>query len=226
MSRILIPYPGRSRGTYRQAPDDNRSMFGSQRGSSFKIRLMIALAIALFAILSYVLRPKDENKITGKKERVALTEEADEVVLGLQAVPRDGADARRAQAATRPRRADVERVGNQILDALDEYLANDRAAPIRIARTSISRCWPIRKTVNAFALPGGQVFITTALVSRAGNARPAGGRAGSRDRPRHRAARQQADGQGADVPGPGGGGRRGGRRSAERTNGPGRGPAW
>ena len=86
MSRIVIPYPGRSGGAYRRPrrqPVDVRR----PSGSSFKIRLLIALAIALFAILSYVLRPKDENKITGKKERVALTEEADEVVLGLQAVP-------------------------------------------------------------------------------------------------------------------------------------------
>ena len=72
MSRIQIPYPGRARNAYRQAPDVNRSMFGGQSGSSFKMRLMIALAIALFAVLSYVLRPKDENKITGKRERVRL----------------------------------------------------------------------------------------------------------------------------------------------------------
>ena len=47
-------------------------MFGGQSGSSFKIRLLIALAIALFAVISYYCRPKDENKITGKKERVAI----------------------------------------------------------------------------------------------------------------------------------------------------------
>src|SRR5262245_60254375 len=87
MSRIQIPYPGRSRDMYRQAPDDDRSMFGGQRSSAWKVRLLIALAIALFAVLSYVLRPKDENKITGKLERVAMSDEADEVRMGMAAVP-------------------------------------------------------------------------------------------------------------------------------------------
>jgi predicted Zn-dependent protease len=161
MTRIMIPYPGRAKGTYRQLPDDNRSMFGSQNRSSFKMRLVIALAIALFAVLSYVLRPKDENKITGKLERVALTEESDEVALGMQAVPEmaqmHGGRSRDAAAA-----ADVERVGNQILAALDRQLAAEgRSNPYRHDFHFTLLADP--RTVNAFALPGGQVFITQAL---------------------------------------------------------------
>jgi predicted Zn-dependent protease len=161
MTRIVIPYPGRPRGAYRQAPGDNRSMFGSQSGSSFKMRLMIALAIALFAILSYVLRPKDENKITGKKERVALTEEADEVVLGMQAVP-EMAQMHGGREPNAAECADVERIGNQLLDALDDYLAKQgRTNPYRGNFHFTLLADP--ETVNAFALPGGQVFITKAL---------------------------------------------------------------
>jgi predicted Zn-dependent protease len=161
MSRILIPSPGRQRDMYRQAPDGNRSMFGSQRSSSFKIRLLIALAIALFAVLSYVLRPKDENKITGKKERVALTEEADEVVLGMQAVP-EMAQMHGGRSRNEAEAADVERVGNQILDALDKHLsAEGRSNPYRPNFHFTLLADP--KTVNAFALPGGHVFITAAL---------------------------------------------------------------
>lgn len=161
MSRIVIPYPGRSGGMSRRSPYDNRSMFGGDRSSSFKIRLMIALAIAAFAILSYVLRPKDENKITGKAERVALTEEADEVALGLQAAPEmarmhGGVDPNDAEVA------DVQRVGNELLNALDNYLAKEgRTNPYRNNFRFTLLADP--KTVNAFALPGGQVFITKAL---------------------------------------------------------------
>lgn len=161
MSRIVIPYPGRSSGSSRQPQGDGRSMFGGQRNSSFKIRLLIALAIAAFAILSYALRPKDENKITGKRERVALTEEADEVVLGLQASG-EMAQMHGGESRNRDERADVERVGNEILDALDVYLQKQgRTNPYRdnFHFTLLAD----EKTVNAFALPGGQVFITSAL---------------------------------------------------------------
>jgi predicted Zn-dependent protease len=161
MTRIVIPYPGRSRGTYRRAPRGNRSMFGSNRSSSFKMRLLIAVVIAAFAVLSYVLRPKDENKITGKKERVALTEEADEVRMGLAAMPEmmqmHGGESRNAAEA-----ADVARVGEQILVALDQHLAEQgRTNPYRQDFEFTLLADP--KTVNAFALPGGKVFITAAL---------------------------------------------------------------
>jgi predicted Zn-dependent protease len=58
--------------------------------------------------------------------------------------------------------ADVERVGNQLLDALDAYLAKQgRTNPYRDAFKFTLLADP--QTVNAFALPGGQVFITKAL---------------------------------------------------------------
>ena len=62
-------------------------MFGGNQGSSFKMRLLIAAVIALFAVISYYGRPRDENQITGEKERVAMSDEADEIRMGLQAVP-------------------------------------------------------------------------------------------------------------------------------------------
>jgi predicted Zn-dependent protease len=145
---------------YRETPDD-RGIFGSQRGSSFKLRLLIALAIALFAILSYFMRGTDENKITGKKERVALPEEAQEVQMGLAAVPEmaqmhGGRDPNEAECQ------DVERVGQQLLTALDDYLAKQgRTNPYRENFRFTLLADP--QTVNAFALPGGQVFITKAL---------------------------------------------------------------
>jgi predicted Zn-dependent protease len=158
MTRIVIPNPRQNGGG---AGDDGRSMVGGRRGSSFKVRLLIAAAIALFAILSYYGRSADENKITGNMERVALSEEADEVRMGLQAVPQmaqmhGGRDRNAAE------RADVERVGQQLLAALDKYLASQgRTNPYRNDFHFTLLADP--QTVNAFALPGGQVFITKAL---------------------------------------------------------------
>jgi predicted Zn-dependent protease len=161
MSRILIPYPGQRGSRYRGDPGQERSLFGSNRGSSFKTRLMIAAAIALFAILSYYMRPSDVNQITGKKERVAMPEEGQEIQMGLAAVPEmsmmhGGRDPNDAECA------DVERVGNELLVALDEHLAQEgRTNPYRDAFRFTLLADP--QTVNAFALPGGQVFITKAL---------------------------------------------------------------
>jgi predicted Zn-dependent protease len=133
----------------------------SQRRSNLKMRLIIAAAIALFAVLSYFGRAKDENQITGVKERVAFSEEADEVAMGLHAVPEmvqmHGGPSRNAAEQEW-----VDRVGKELLDALEKDLAaKGRRNPYRDAfRFTLLAD---DRTVNAFALPGGQVFITAAL---------------------------------------------------------------
>lgn len=133
---------------------------GGQRGS-LKMRLIIAAAIALFALLMYFGRPRDENQITGESQRVAFNEEADEVQMGLQAVPEMGAQFGGADRDPEAR-AWVKRVGDRLLDALDERLARDgRHNPYRDNFEFTLLADP--QIVNAFALPGGQVFITRAL---------------------------------------------------------------
>lgn len=132
-----------------------------RRNSGLKMRLILALVIALFAIISYYGRPGDENQITGERQRVAFTEEADEVQMGLQAVgemkSQFGGPDRDPEA-----QAWVKRVGERLLTALDDNLeAGGRRNPYRddFQFTLLAD----QKTVNAFALPGGQVFITRAL---------------------------------------------------------------
>ena len=51
------------------------------------MRLIIAAVLVIFAFVSYYGRPGDENQITGESQRVAFNEEADEVQMGLQALP-------------------------------------------------------------------------------------------------------------------------------------------
>lgn len=161
MSRFPVPLPRRYSPVYR-GDDPRRQAFGGNSGrSSFKTRLIIAAVIAIFALVSYYGRPGDENKITGEVQRVALDDEADEVVMGLQAAPEmvqmHGGPSRDAAA-----QAMVTRIGQQLLDALDNKLAaQGRTNPYRDNFKFTLLADP--QTVNAFALPGGQVFITAAL---------------------------------------------------------------
>lgn len=135
---------------------------GGGRGrGGLKMRLLIAAVIVVFTLVSYYGRPGDENQITGESQRVAFNEEADEVQMGLQAVPamaqQFGGEDRDPEARRR-----VNRIGNELLDALDAALEpGGRRNPYRDAfRFTLLAD---RKTVNAFALPGGPVFITRAL---------------------------------------------------------------
>lgn len=172
---LAFPFPSQqSRSPYSNY-GAGRPMFGqgpSQSGgmsSAIKMRLLIAVAIALFAVIGYYAKPGDRNEVTGETERVALTEEADEVQLGLQAAPEmvgmhggpslDG-DGQRL----------VQKVGRSLLDALRVSLDKfnrehpdepPRHDPYRDAFRFTLLADP--ETVNAFALPGGQVFITQAL---------------------------------------------------------------
>jgi predicted Zn-dependent protease len=111
--------------------------------------------------VSYYGRPGDENKITGKSERVAMHDESDEIQMGLQARPE--MIQRYGGVDPDPRAsAHVKLVGERLLAALDKKLAAEgRANPYRENFHFTLLGDP--KTVNAFALPGGQVFMTEAL---------------------------------------------------------------
>lgn len=162
-STLRFPFPSRNYSGSR------RPMFGgSGVGSAIKARLLIALAIAAFAFLSYYTKSRDVNEVTGEAERVALTDEAEEVQLGLQAKPEmmgmHGGPSRNLAAQQQ-----VQTVGWRLLEALDEQLADfNRQNPGANRRNPYEEAFQFTllsdpKTVNAFALPGGQVFITEAL---------------------------------------------------------------
>lgn len=132
---------------------------GSQRpGSRFKIRWIIALIIGAIGMISYMTRT-EINPVTGEKQHIALTVD-DEKALGLQAAPgmadqmggaidpdRDPGARLVAEVGSRlVRQSNASRspyVGN-----FNFYLLNDP------------------DTINAFALPGGQIFITRALFEK------------------------------------------------------------
>src|SRR6185503_823977 len=113
-----------------------------------RARLVIAAIIALFAVITYF-GSTSENPLTGEKQRVAMTPEQ-EIALGYKRAAQMGGVSRNAQAV-----ALVQRVG--------EGLARQSVAAKSPYKFSF-RVLADPKTVNAFALPGGPVFITEGLL--------------------------------------------------------------
>ncbi len=132
------------------------------RGGNFKVRLLIAAAIVLFSLFSYY-GMGEENPITGQRQRVAITE-AQEVQMGLAAAPEMSAQ-HGGPHPDRRGQAEVDRVGFRLLDGLNQWTdEHGRLNPYRDAFDFHLLRDP--RTVNAFALPGGQVFITAALYNQ------------------------------------------------------------
>jgi beta-barrel assembly-enhancing protease len=115
-------------------------------------RLVVAGIIALFAIISYF-GSSSENPLTGEKQRVAMTPEQ-EIALGYQSASQMAAQmggvSRNAQAV-----ALVQRIGEEL--ARQSFAAK---SPYKFSFHVLAD----PKTVNAFALPGGPVFITEGLL--------------------------------------------------------------
>jgi beta-barrel assembly-enhancing protease len=133
---------------------------GSPQWRAFKIRAFIALLLALFTLVSYLMKG-DINPITGEKQRVGMSVDQ-EIVLGLEARSEMAAQhgGLHADAAVR---ADVSRVGHRLVDALHQDLSQTgKTDPYQFDFHLLAD----DQTINAFALPGGQVFITYALYSQ------------------------------------------------------------
>ncbi len=116
------------------------------------LRFVIALVVALFALGSYFFKTS-ENPITGESQRVALTAEQ-EIALGLQTAPQMAA---RFGGLTRNEKAAkvVETVGRRLV-------ANSVASKSAYRFSFHVLADP--RTINAFALPGGPIFITEGLL--------------------------------------------------------------
>ena len=122
-----------------------------------KIRLLIGAGIILFSLFKYYSN-RDTNPYTGKKQSIALTTE-EEIAIGLKSAPQMAEQ----HGGLYPSQKDqniVDRVGNSLVN------------------NSIAKETPYQydfhllrdpNTINAFALPGGQIFITYALYSQLQN---------------------------------------------------------
>ena len=178
MAGLRFPFPrrrsSRSQGGRRPVFGLPGRGAGGRMGGGLKARLLIALAVAAFAFLSYYGKPGDLNEVTGESERVAMADEDQEIVLGLQAAPQligqHGGVSRDVEGQQL-----VEQVGERLLRALDlELRKMNERNPERKLRNPYRDSFRFtlladRDTVNAFALPGGPVFITKALFDRLEN---------------------------------------------------------
>jgi len=145
-------------------PDDRRQQRRQKRRSIFsgmKLRLLIGGAIVLFSIFRFYSKGQT-NPITNKVQRVDMTIDQ-EVRMGMQSAPSMGAPSRDRRATEH-----VEKVGNVLVTSLMQELGK-RNPPVRNPYSFDFNLLADRQRVNAFALPGGQVFITEALYSKLEN---------------------------------------------------------
>lgn len=115
---------------------------------------MIAAIIAIVSIIGYYMQSQ-KNPITGENQHVAMSPEQ-EVALGLQAAP-EMAEQYGGLYPDEEAQALVDRVGNKVVSGSP---AAQSGYPFEFHLLADPN------TVNAFALPGGQVFITAALLNR------------------------------------------------------------
>ncbi len=130
----------------------------NRRGFRIPPQWIIAGILALVGMFQYFGRTQI-NPVTGEKQRVALSVDQ-EIALGIQSAPTMAAKMGGELAPSSKSAAIVSEVGE------------------RLVAESVARKSPYQfqfhllrdpDTVNAFALPGGQIFITVGLLSRLQN---------------------------------------------------------
>ncbi len=124
---------------------------------NYKARIIIGVVIALIAVISYFMK-SDENPVTGEKQKVSLTVD-EEIALGLQSAPEMISEFG-GEYPDKKLQAYVDRVGNKLVQSTEAG-----SSPYKFEFHLLADA----NTVNAFALPGGQIFITYALLSRLKN---------------------------------------------------------
>jgi len=127
------------------------------RRGNRKVKLLIGTAIIIFTVFQYYSR-SEVNEFTGKKQHISLTTD-EEIAIGLQSAP---------QMSQQHGGLYPNEKYQQFIDKVGRKLVT----------SSIARETPYQyefhllkdgNTINAFALPGGQIFITYALFSRLEN---------------------------------------------------------
>ena len=130
----------------------------STRGRSSGIsRIILALAVAAISLFTYY-TARVENPITGETQHINITVDQ-EIALGIEAAP---------QLAQQFGGLDPDPQAQNLIDAVGQRLVRESPA----GRSDYQFDFHLLaddQTVNAFALPGGQVFITAALFDRLQN---------------------------------------------------------
>ena len=132
------------------------------RRGSWKIRIFIGLAIVAFAFVKKC-NNTHENPYTNRSQAISMTTEQ-EIAIGLQSAP-EIAQQYGGLYPDERMQAFVDAVGNKLVQ--NSY---PRETPYKYNFHLLAD----DKTINAFALPGGPVFITYALFKQLNEAQLAG----------------------------------------------------
>ena len=130
---------------------------GPRRG--LNMRVIIAIVIAIIGVVGYLAK-RTTNPVTGETQYVSLNPRQ-EIALGLEAAPEMAQQMGGEMPSSVPRAAFVSEVGRHIVQSSD---AGKPESPY----ASTFRFHLLRDpdTINAFALPGGQIFITLGLYNK------------------------------------------------------------
>lgn len=134
---------------YRRRSSGGRSLGGG--------RIIIALVIAAISLITYF-STRVQNPITGETQHINITVDQ-EIVLGLEAAP---------ELAQQFGGLDPDPQAQDLVDTVGQRIVSQSPA----GRSEYEFDFHLLaddQTVNAFALPGGQVFITAALFDRLQN---------------------------------------------------------
>ena len=139
---------------------NRNSAFGDERarrGIGCNPRIVMGLLIIVGSLLYHQFGTTSyQNEFTGRSQKLALATPQEEISLGLQSAPQmireSGGLSRDASG-----RALVHRVGARLISST---AAKETSYQFKFHLLADNQ------TVNAFALPGGQIFITEALFRR------------------------------------------------------------
>jgi predicted Zn-dependent protease len=128
-----------------------------RRGGGMKIRLLIGVAVVAFALIKNCSN-KQENPYTGTVQSITMSPEQ-EIAIGLQHAPAM-AEQHGGLYPDQKLQATIDNIGKKLVD---NTVA--RESPYQFEFHLLRD----DQTINAFALPGGQIFISYALLSKLKN---------------------------------------------------------
>lgn len=131
------------------------SYYYGNRGGGLPIRWIIGAIIAIGGLIAYFTHTSI-NPVTGEKQHVSLTPDQ-EIALGEQSAPTMAAQMGGEVPDDDPQTQEVHAIGDRIWHRSDAA-----KSPYQFHYHLLAD----RKTINAFALPGGEVFITKGLLDR------------------------------------------------------------
>lgn len=121
-------------------------------------RIIGALLFAGIGFAMYFMHMQ-QNPVTGEKQHVSMSP-AQEISLGLQSAPAMAQKMGGEISSTDPHYIEVEKIGNYLVTHTIAEKSPWKFKFHLLADT---------KTINAFALPGGQIFITMGLLNKLQN---------------------------------------------------------